>query len=245
MVFHTFIRFLKLGSVRIKTSIIIAIALTHLSDPKMTVIELLYKYCHFTDENVVINAILALGFVCAGTNHARVSRMLSELNTTNRDKVNRLFAIKVAQGLLYMGKGLLTLSPQMEMLKLLRQSSLASIMAIMFRLFVDPVNDLIQQHHYYLLFIAGSIRPKFLVTMDTKMNSISVPVRVGQSLDTIGVAGWKPQSVTAASGIFQTPVLLNQHERAELVTDDLFRPLSNHLEGFIIMEKNTDDNHDE
>lgn len=246
MVFQTFIRFLKLGSVRIKSSVLIAIALTNLSDPKMNVIELLHKYCHFTDENVAINAILALGFVCAGTNHSRVSRMLTELDAFNRDKVNRLFAIKVAQGLLYMGKGVLTLSPQMETPQLLRQSSLASIMSFMFRLFVDPVNDLIQRHHYYLLFIAGSIRPKFLVTLDTKMNSIAIPVRVGQSMDTIGVAGWKPRAITAF-GTFTTPVLLNRNERAELATD-LFRPLSSHLEGFVLVEKkktNDDHNNDE
>ncbi|KAH9421899.1 26S proteasome non-ATPase regulatory subunit 2 [Dermatophagoides pteronyssinus] len=245
MVFHTFIRFLKLGSVRIKASVIIAIALTHLSDPKMHVIDLLYKYCHFTDEIIAINAILALGFVCAGTNHARVSRMLTELDGANRDKVNRLFVIKVSQGLLYLGKGLLTLSPQMETLKLLRQSSLASIMPIMFRLFVDPVNDLIQQHHYYLLFIAGSIRPKLLVTLNTEMNSIPLPVRVGQALDTIGVAGWKPRAITAF-GLSTTPVVLNQNERAELATES-YKPLSNNLEGFVIVEKNTDedDHHEE
>jgi 26S proteasome regulatory subunit N1 len=101
-----------------------------------------------------------------------------------------------------------------------------------------------------------------LMTFDEELRPLATPVRVGQAVDTVGQAG-KPKTITGFQ-THNTPVLLAAGERAELATDDckiefffliisfylsfnitltlffLFSdiPVSNILEGFVILRKN-------
>ena len=68
--------------------------------------------------------------------------------------------------------------------------------------------------------------------LNEKLEPISVPVRVGQAVDTVGQAG-QPKTITG----FQThnsPVLLSYGERAELATDEYLAE-SSVLENFVIL----------
>uniref|UniRef100_A0A0V0GU35 Putative ovule protein n=1 Tax=Solanum chacoense TaxID=4108 RepID=A0A0V0GU35_SOLCH len=79
------------------------------------------------------------------------------------------------------------------------------------------------------------MQPRMLMTVDEKLNPLSVAVRVGQAVDVIGQAG-RPKTITG----FQThltPVLLAAGERAELATEK-YIPVSPILEGFVILKEN-------
>lgn len=70
-----------------------------------------------------------------------------------------------------------------------------------------------------LLFsLACSIRPRTLITLDEKLNPISIPVMVGQAVDVVGQAG-KPRTITGFQ-THNTPVLLGFGDRAELGSDE-------------------------
>lgn len=49
----------------------LAIALCSVSNPQLSVIDVLNKYSHDADNDVAYNAIFAMGLVGAGTNNAR------------------------------------------------------------------------------------------------------------------------------------------------------------------------------
>src|SRR5699024_6931690 len=97
----------------------------------------------------------------------------------------------------HLGKGSLTLSPQMEG-RLVRHSSISGVLVLMLQLIQFETAIYVQ--HYYLFFLACAIRPKMMITLDSEtLEPISVQVRVGQPLDTTGQAG-NPRTVTG----FQT-----------------------------------------
>jgi 26S proteasome regulatory subunit N1 len=92
----------------------------------------LSKLSHDSDERVSLNAILALGFLGAGTNNSRIANLLRQLSSYYSKEANHLFIVRVAQGLLHMGKGLLTLSPYQSDGLLFNKTALAGILVVMF-----------------------------------------------------------------------------------------------------------------
>jgi 26S proteasome regulatory subunit N1 len=60
---------------------------------------------------VAINAILAMGLVGAGTNNARLAQMLRQLANYYHKESNCLFMVRIAQGLVHMGKGTIGINP--------------------------------------------------------------------------------------------------------------------------------------
>ena len=80
-----------------------------------------------------------------------------------------------------------------------------------------------------------AIYPRFLTTLDENLNPLVTTVRVGQAVDTVGQAG-RPKTITGFQ-THSTPVLMAYSERAELATEE-YLPLSNTLEGFVILKKN-------
>jgi len=76
-----------------------------------------------------------------------------------------------------------------------------------------------------------------LLTVDSDLKSIPVKVRVGQAVDTVGIAG-KAKGISGFQ-THTTPVLLAHGERAELATDE-YITLTPLLEGVVICRKNPD-----
>ncbi|ETW39072.1 26S proteasome non-ATPase regulatory subunit 2 [Plasmodium falciparum Tanzania (2000708)] len=73
-----------------------------------------------------------------------------------------------------------------------------------------------------------------LVTVNEKLESLPVSVRVGQAVDIVGQAG-KPKTITG----FQThvtPVLLSHTDRAEMATEE-YISVNDTLEGIVILKK--------
>jgi hypothetical protein len=71
----------------------------------------LSKLSHDSDADVAQGAILALGLIGAGTNNSRIALLLRQLSAYYSKEANQLFIVRIAQGLLHLGKGTLTLNP--------------------------------------------------------------------------------------------------------------------------------------
>lgn len=61
----------RYGEPSIRRAVPLAIALTSVSNPEMSIIDILNKYSHDSDIEVAQNAIFCMGLVGAGTNNAR------------------------------------------------------------------------------------------------------------------------------------------------------------------------------
>jgi len=227
---------LQYGEVNVRRAVPLALGLLSVSYPRLPVIDTLSKLSHDTDERVSQNAILSLGFVGAGTNNSRIANILRQLASYYTREANHLFLVRIAQGLLHLGKGLMTLNPFHTDGFLLNKVALAGLLTVFHSAF-DLKNSLLQKRHWLLFSLATSVRPRMLMTLDENLKSIPVQVRVGQAVDTAGQAG-KPKTITGFQTM-TTPVLLAAHERAELA-DDKYVAMSNVLEGFVVMKKNPD-----
>jgi 26S proteasome regulatory subunit N1 len=101
----------RYGEPSVRKAVPLAIALTSVSDPQPNVINILTKYSHDVDDDVACNAIFGLGYAGAGTNNARLAVGLRQLALYHAKNPFQLFMVRIAQGLVHMGKGTMTLNP--------------------------------------------------------------------------------------------------------------------------------------
>lgn len=226
----------RYGEPAIKRAVPLAIALCSVSNPQLSVIDVLNKYSHDADIDVAYNAIFAMGLVGAGTNNARLATMLRSLALFHAKSPVHLFMVRLAQGLCHMGKGTLSLCPLHADRQVLNHTALAGLLVTL-TAFLDCKNIILGKSHYLLYTLAAAMHPRWLVTLDENLEALNVTVRVGQAVDVIGKAG-TPKTI-AGTHTHSTPVLLSVGERAELATDE-YIPLSPVMEGFVILKKNED-----
>jgi len=201
---------------------------------KSTVIDTISKMTHDPDQEVATSAILAMGLVAGGTNNSKAAASLRSLATYYAKEPGMLFAVRLAQGLVHAGKGLVTLSPYHPDRSLLHPVSLAALTAIS-HICLDFKTLILGKYHFLLYLLVAAMRPRFLVTLDTDLKPLPVTVRVGTAVDVVGQAG-KPKTITGFQ-THTTPVLLSMGERAELATDE-YLPLTSFMEGVVILKKN-------
>lgn len=101
----------RYGDLAVRRAMPLAVALTSVSKAHCSIIDVLTKYAHDSDEEVSCNAIFCLGIVGAGTNNARLSATLRQLAVFHIRNPTQLFMVRLAQGLTHLGKGTLTISP--------------------------------------------------------------------------------------------------------------------------------------
>nr|BAD94334.1 putative 26S proteasome regulatory subunit S2 [Arabidopsis thaliana] len=229
-------RMLQYGEQNIRRAVPLALGLLCISNPKVTVMDTLSRLSHDTDSEVAMSAIISLGLIGAGTNNARIAGMLRNLSSYYYKDMSLLFCVRIAQGLVHMGKGLLTLSPFHSERFLLSPTALAGIVTLLHAC-LDMKPIILGKYHYVLYFLVLAMQPRMMLTVDENLKPLSVPVRVGQAVDVVGQAG-RPKTITGFQ-THSTPVLLAAGERAELATDK-YIPLSPILEGFIILKENPD-----
>eukprot|EP00656_Telonema_subtile_P019927 TRINITY_DN2111_c0_g1_i1.p1 TRINITY_DN2111_c0_g1~~TRINITY_DN2111_c0_g1_i1.p1 ORF type:complete len:921 (-),score=323.83 TRINITY_DN2111_c0_g1_i1:287-3049(-) len=227
---------LQYGEPATRRGVPLALALLSVSNPDLKVTDTLSKLSHDADAATAQCAILGLGLSAAGTNNARVGATLRQLATFYAKDAQHLFMVNIAQGLLHMGKGLLSLSPFHSDRLLKSTTALGGILAVL-HAGVDIKGTLLGKHHYLLYFLVTAIKPNMLITLDEEGNQLPVSVRVGKAVDTVGQAG-KPKTITGFQ-TYTTPVLIGYGERAELATDEHI-PVSNTLEGIVILKVNPD-----
>ena len=236
MALRTFDHLLHYGEPAVRRAVPLALALLKVGNPEYAVVDAMSRLTHDADPDVAAHAIFGLGLLSCGTNNSRVAGLLRQLAEHSRE-ANNLFVVRLAQGLLHLGKGLLGVSPFHADRFLMNKPSLAGLVVVVHAA-LDMKHTLLDKLHFLLFHIAPAIMPRFLVTVDAEsLDLLPASVRVGQAVDTVGQAG-KPKSITGFQ-THSTPVLLGVGDRAELANDD-FIPLSTTLEGIVLLEPNPD-----
>eukprot|EP00043_Microstomoeca_roanoka_P020805 m.254068 g.254068 ORF g.254068 m.254068 type:complete len:897 (+) comp17677_c0_seq1:221-2911(+) len=233
MALRTMNHLLQYGEPVIRRAVPLAMALLCASNPALNVLDILSKLTHDPDKEVAYNSIFALGLMGAGTNHARIAGMLRHLAQYYSRSKDATFIVRVAQGLLYTGKGSITMSPFHTERSLLSPPAAAGLITMMLSL-VDVKDVLLGDSHYMLYHLALAMHPRILSLFDEDLNPLSLTVRVGQAVDVVGQAG-KPKTITGFV-TNNTPVLLGFGERAQLATEE-YVPVTPTLEGFVICRK--------
>uniref|UniRef100_A0A0E0N9T4 26S proteasome non-ATPase regulatory subunit 2 homolog n=1 Tax=Oryza rufipogon TaxID=4529 RepID=A0A0E0N9T4_ORYRU len=226
-------RLLQYGEQNIRRAVPLALGILCISNPKVNVIDTLSRLSHDADADVSMAAIISLGLIGAGTNNARIAGMLRNLSSYYYKEAAHLFCVRIAQGLVHLGKGLLTLSPYHS-----DRMALGGLVTVLHAC-LDMKSTILGKYHYILYIIVLAMQPRMLLTVDEDLKPLSVPVRVGQAVDVVGQAG-RPKTITGFQ-THSTPVLLAAGERAELATEK-YIPLTSVLEGFVILKKNPEYN---
>ena len=117
------------GDPVIRKSVPLAIALVSTSNPQLPILDTLSKYSHDNDLQVAINAIFAMGLVGAGTNNARLAQMLRRLAGYYQKEPDSLFMVRIAQGLVHMGKGTIGLNPFFADRSVMSKPAVAGLLA--------------------------------------------------------------------------------------------------------------------
>ncbi|KAK8964285.1 26S proteasome non-ATPase regulatory subunit 2 1A [Platanthera guangdongensis] len=225
---------LQYGEQNIRRAVPFALGILCISNPKVNVMDTLSRLSHDTDIDVSMAAIISLGLIGAGTNNARIAGMLRNLSSYYYKEAGHLFCVRIAQGLVHLGKGLLTLSPYHSDRFLLSPTALAGLVTVLHAC-LDMKTIILGKYHYLLYILSLAMHPRMLMTVDENLKPLSVTVRVGQAVDVVGQAG-RPKTITGFQ-THSTPVLLAAGERAELATEK-YIPLTKVLEGFVILKEN-------
>ena len=233
MVLRQFGHLMHYGEANIRKAVPLAMGLISPSNPQMKVYDTLSRYTHDNDNDVAINAIFAMGLLGAGTNNARLAQLLRQLASYYHRDQNSLFMVRIAQGLLHMGKGTMSINPFHTDRQILSRVAAAGLLTVLVAM-IDAKEFILGTSHYLLYYIVTAMHPRFLVTLDEDLKPLQVNVRVGQAVDVVGQAG-RPKTITGWQ-TQSTPVLLAYGERAEL-EDEQYFSLASNLEGLVILRK--------
>jgi len=192
------------GDPIIRKAVPLAIGLVSASNPQLPILDTLSKYSHDNDLQVAINAIFAMGLVGAGTNNARLAQMLRQLAGYYQKEPDSLFMVRIAQGLVHMGKGTIGLNPFFSDRSIMSRPAVAGLLATL-TAFMDTkacrfcqyiTNNInpdtsslvvLDKHHWMLYLLTPAMYPRFLITLDENLENKPVTVRVGQVSYFLGV----------------------------------------------------------
>jgi 26S proteasome regulatory subunit N1 len=228
---------MQYGDLSVRRAVPLGLALLSVSNPsQQSVVYTLSKLSHDHDAEVATSAIVSMGLVAAGTNNSKVATNLRSLATYYSKEPGVLFAVRLAQGLVHAGKGLVTVSPYHPDKSVCHPVAMAGLVALS-HICMDFRTIVLGKHHFLLYVLACCLRPRMVVTLDEDLKPLPVSVRVGQAVDVVGQAG-RPKTITGFQ-THTTPVLLASGEKAELATDE-YIPLSSIIDGVVILKKNPD-----
>ena len=84
---------------------------------------------------------------------------------------------------------------------LLSEAGLAGILTVLHAC-IDIKGTILDRFHYLLFFLSASMNQRYLNTVDVDLNPLSVTVRVGQAVETVGQAG-RPKTITGFQVLFR------------------------------------------
>jgi 26S proteasome regulatory subunit N1 len=236
MALRSFDHLLHYCELPIKRAVPLALAILHTSNPDFGVIDQLSRLSHDPDAEISQNAIMAMGIVSAGTNNSRVAGLLRQLSEFYSKEASHMFCVRIAQGLLHMGKGLITLNSVHSDSMLTCAPALGALLTIAHSC-IDLKSTLLDKSHDLLFYLTCAMNPRMLITVNEDLTWRPVTVRVGLAVETVGQAG-KPKTITGFQ-THTTPVLLGAKERAELGTEEVLS-VPTVLEGIVILKDNPD-----
>lgn len=236
MALRSFDHLLHYCELPIKRAIPLALGVLNISNPDFSIIDQLSRLSHDPDNEISQNAILAMGLTSAGTNNSRVAGLLRQLSDFYNKEAGHMFCVRIAQAMLHMSKGLMTLAPMHSDRLLTSGPSLGGVLVLIHSC-LDLKTTLLDKTHYLLYYLTCAMNPRMLITVNEDLSWRPVTVRVGQAVETVGQAG-KPKTITGFQ-THTTPVLISTKERAELGTEEVLS-VSNVLEGIVIIKDNPD-----
>ena len=124
--------------------------------------DLLNKLAYDTDPDTSMSAIFALGLIGAGTNNSKLAghlRFLASYYSVGAQSENQLFIVRIAQGLVHMGKGLLGLNPMHSDKFLFSNVSLAGLLTVLYAA-TDIKTFIAGKYHYILYYLTLAIYPR-------------------------------------------------------------------------------------
>ncbi|KAJ1741686.1 proteasome regulatory particle base subunit [Coemansia sp. RSA 1086] len=219
MTLRTFDHLMQYGEPYVRRTVPLAMALVCASNPLVNVLDTLNKFSHDNDKSVASSAVFAMGIVGAGTNNARLAQLLRQLATYYHKDADLLFIVRIAQGLLHMGKGTMTVNPYHHDRSLLSHTALAGLLVPLVAM-INSEKLIMTDSHFLLYYLVRAMYPRFLITFNEELENVSASVRVGQAVDAVGQVG-RPKTITGFQ-THETPVLLAHSERADSTVEPEF-----------------------
>ncbi|KAF7378402.1 26S proteasome regulatory subunit RPN1 [Mycena sanguinolenta] len=217
MLLRQFHHLMHYGEPVIRKSVPLAIGLVSVSNPQLPILDTLSKYSHDNDLAVALNVIFAMGLVGVGTINARLAQMLRQLAGYYYKEPDCLFMVRIAQGLVHLGKGTIGLNPFFSDRSIMSRPAVTGLLATL-TAFADAKHFVLDKYHWMLYFLVTAMFPSFLITLDEELNNKPVTVRVGQALDVVEQVG-KPRIISRFQ-THQTSVWLVTTERVELAMEE-------------------------
>lgn len=230
---RSFNHFLQFGDVTVKKAVSLAYAILSISNAKLNIIDALLKFTFDNDKDVCINSIFSLGIVAAGTNNSKLFTEFRKMAGAYAEEPSILPYIRLAQGLVNLGKGSLSLNPMHSNNLLLSNTALAGIMITILS-FTEGDALLDGKYQYLLYSLSLAARPRMVMTLDEKLKIKPISLAVGQAVDTVGLPG-NPRGISGFQ-VNNTPLLLNAGERCEMNNEN-YTAESNILEDIIIVKE--------
>jgi len=220
-----FLTLFHYSPVEVKRMIPLAISLLSLSNPQPSTIDLLSKYSHDHDADTATSAIIAMGLLGAGSNNARLAQLMRQLAGYYHKDQAMLFIVRIAQGLLHMGKGVLSLG--VSRYGVLNYDAIVGVLV-----FCSLVGGkMFEARHYFVYLLVLAVHSRYLITIKGEDEEVKTPVRVGKGVEAkagrVRITGFQTHD---------TPVLLGSSEIAELVEYD------DHgvVEGVVVVKKKSE-----
>lgn len=197
MVVRQFNHLYQFGDIQTRRAVPLGLALLHISNPKISIMDSLNKMAHDPDALLSQRAILGLGLIGLGTNNSRLAGQLRNIAWYyghDSNFVNHFYLCKISQGLLHSGKGLVTGQFSHSDRFLTDKVSLAGI--LIFLVSLSDMDLFVHgKYHYLMFYLSLAIKPRYMFTLDQELKPLSLQVRVGQAVDYVAQAG-KPKKIT-------------------------------------------------
>ena len=129
------------------------------------------KFCYDSNKEVAMNAIFSLGLVSAGSNNSRLAGQLRQLAAYYSEETNPLMIVRIAQGLMHMGKGLMTINPVYSNNFLVNNVGLAGLLIAIMSF--TEVESLITGRHQYLIYsLCLAMTPRMVMLVRNNFKEI-------------------------------------------------------------------------
>lgn len=217
----------------VKSTIPLCFALLRPSNPSVELIETLSKLCNSPEPKVILNSIIALGIVGAGSNNTRIAEILEQQYAYNTKCLKASPALKISQGLLHLGKGTMTLSPFVFNKSVLVPKNFIGLLASLFTLIDPDHSPMLSKYMYLNYFFVQASSLKQVVVVDEEMNYTKTQLRIGEPVNNVGVVG-RPRKIASVQ-THNSPIILQENEMVELCDDSSVVPLTSYVEDVVIV----------
>ena len=155
------------------------------------------------------------------------------------EETNPLFIVRISQGLLHLGKGMLTLNPLCSHNLLINNVGFAGSLVALFS-FTETESLICGKNQSLMYTLALAMQPRMVMTVDENLEPKPAQLMIGQSVDVVGQTG-NPRTISGFQ-IHQSPAILSTGERCEISGDE-YISLSDVMENIVIVKEASEKRH--